>query len=224
MPVVSPVSDDDPKKDRRFVYVISGLFAAFGLAMLAVFSGGSPTGALARFGAGSLLAFAAFTSGSLLGLLFGIPKATKSQSDERDGRELTPSTVGQFLAANNNLVEISDWLTKVLVGATLTQVNKLPSVLVKFGTHYGAAMGGESVAITLLIGFAASGFLSGYLVTRVILQGALHRAGRVAADAAKDGSIELMAGGEEADPIPSPEGEKKREAAPAEDAEEEGKP
>jgi hypothetical protein len=39
-----------------------------------------------------------------------------------------------------------------------------------------------------LIGFSASGFLTGYLFTRVVLQHALHRADKVPQDDAKDKS------------------------------------
>src|SRR4051812_45663101 len=102
---------DGPKKDRRAVYWIAALFAGVGLAMLG-FVAGSDQG-VRLFGTGGLLAFAAFTSGSVFGLLFGIPRVAQAQAEERPGGERTLTSLGKVLAANNNLIEISDWLTKI---------------------------------------------------------------------------------------------------------------
>jgi hypothetical protein len=122
-----------------------------------------------------MLAFSAFTTGNLLGLLFGIPKAVQAETDElRTSGGADPRNI----AANNNLVQISDWLTKVLVGATLTQVTKLPVALEYFSVQYGREIG-KPASVFILTGFSATGFLSGYLFTRLVLQHALHRANTV---------------------------------------------
>lgn len=178
---------ENPKKDRLLVYKIAAILVGFGLTGNLIRSA-LGTDAAKFFGAGMLLAFAAFCSGGLFGLLFGIPRVAQIQSDEVADAERKPASLGKFLAANNNLIQISDWLTKILVGATLTQLNRLPAALSTFGRHYGADLGGESVAVFILIGFSASGFLTGYLFTRVVLQHALHRADKVPLDDAKDKS------------------------------------
>jgi hypothetical protein len=117
-------------------------------------------------GAGGLLAGASFTTGCVFGLLFGIPRP------QPDGDTTSPKLIG----TNTNLIQISDWLTKALVGVSLTKLLEIPGMLRRFGEHYGPAVGGGPVAVFLLVHFGASGFLSGYLLTRVILQQAFHRA------------------------------------------------
>jgi hypothetical protein len=53
-----------------------------------------------------IITSALFVAGCILGFLFGIPKVLKESSS---------STVGSF-SDNANLEEISDWLTKIIVG------------------------------------------------------------------------------------------------------------
>ena len=86
---------DGPKKDRRAVYWIAALFAGIGLVMLGLVAGGAS--GLKLFGAGGLLAFAAFTSGSVFGLLFGIPRVAQAQAEERNDGERRLSSLGKSL-------------------------------------------------------------------------------------------------------------------------------
>lgn len=188
--------NENYRRDRQVVVLIAAslLFAGFG--MLFLFVWGSQD-CCHRFGAGGLLACGAFSIGSLLGLLFGIPRIAQVQSE---GANVSDS---KFLAANNNLIQISDWLTKILVGAGLTQLTKVPAALESFGTHYGTTIGGADIAVFLLMHFIVSGFLAGYLFTRLVLQHALHRADKVP-DVAKDTSL-LRPEEPISNPEPSPE-------------------
>jgi hypothetical protein len=179
--------------DRFLVLTIVAIFVIVGLAGLAIFS--TTERSFARvFGAGSLLAGGAFVSGALVGLLFGIPRTPQSAADDA-------SPGSKFLATNSNLIQVSDWLTKVLLGASLTQVTKSPAALASFGDHYGAEVGGPTLAVFLLMHFLVTGFLSGYLFTRVFLQHAFHRAD-TPPDAAKDESLLALGREEQADPSP----------------------
>ena len=73
--------------------------------------------ALEIFGYGGLLGLGAIAIGGLLGFLFGIPRTIQSNEKTRD----------EFRqVVNTNLEQISDWLTKILVGVGLTQLNNLP--------------------------------------------------------------------------------------------------
>ena len=58
---------------------------------------------------------AAVMVASVLGLIFGVPRAREDSG---------APTTERFLA-NSNLEQISDWLTKVLVGAGLVQLGAL---------------------------------------------------------------------------------------------------
>lgn len=168
-------------RDRRVVVVLAIMLFVLGILMLGL-NAWADQGRCHRFGAGGLLACGAFSVGGLLGLLFGIPRIAQIQSE---GAQVADP---KFLAANNNLIQISDWLTKILVGAGLTQLTKAPAALASFGDHYGTTIGGRDIAVFVLIHFTVSGFLSGYLFTRLVLQHALHRADKIP-DTAKDGSV-----------------------------------
>jgi Putative Ig domain len=126
-------------------------------------------------GVGLLTAFAAFLVGGLGGFLFGIPKLVSSgELRLKTGTRLSPST---------NLAEVSDWLTKLLLGAGLVQL-----------THLGAPIGGliddvaaglsasskpseaaKVMAGTILFGYVAIGLLDGYVMTTTLYQNWLAR-------------------------------------------------
>lgn len=170
---------------RQHVYTVTGVLTVFGLVFLFIFEQGN----WKAVGAGCILAAASFSLGALLGLLFGIPRPARD-----NGAALATSRA----VPNNNLIQISDWLTQVLVGASLTQITKAPGALASFGAHYGKDVGSDGVAIFLLVHFLVSGFLSGYLFTRLLLQHAFHWADQPP-EQAKSGSTTSI---EEANPPP----------------------
>ena len=87
---------------------------------------------------------------------------------------------------NTNLEQISDWLTKILVGVGLVQFTTLArhaGDLVEFlGPPLGGAPLGESFAGATLVIFSISGFLAFYLVTRIYLPRAFAHADRSATE------------------------------------------
>ena len=87
-------------------------------------------------------------------------------------------------AANTNLEEISDWLTKILVGAGLTQIAELPGQLQRLIEYAAANLGGDAArtyAAALLVFYFLGGFLTSYLWARLYLVAALQRATAVLA-------------------------------------------
>lgn len=101
--------------------------------------------------------------GAVLGFIFGIPKTSESTADD-----VARSRV------NTNLGQISDWLTKILVGASLTSIAALPHFLVKlvnFLDHgaYQRLPGGGTLAVFVILYFSALGFYWSYLETRTII-------------------------------------------------------
>jgi len=95
--------------------------------------------------------------------MFGIPRASHKD-------------------VNTNLEQISDWLTKILVGVGLTQLTNIPAALVRLATFVA---GGESssepdrsFALFVVLYFFFGGFVAGYLETRVYLTGAFLRSQR----------------------------------------------
>jgi CheY-like chemotaxis protein len=127
---------------------------------------------------GILVAAASFMVGGFVGFLFGIPRtrADESQQDVRDIRSIQAETrVKGPYGLNTNLEDISDWLTKILVGIGLTQLAAIPSSLRTVARALNPALGGfagsDVFALALFIYFCTSGFFIGFLWTRLQLPG-----------------------------------------------------
>jgi hypothetical protein len=186
--------------------VLVGSNAFFGLALLLCVGHAWP---LAMLWAG-----ACALSGNLIGFLFGVPRTlhddqevrrdTVVQSRSLDGTDghteiNTEAHTKQVqhpvhghahgdeyhLSVNTNLEQVSDWLTKILVGVGLTQLHNLSSGLMRAAVFIAQGFGGREsqggtqfqvgIALALLIYFPVLGFLSGYLCTRLFLQPAFQR-------------------------------------------------
>jgi hypothetical protein len=135
---------------------------------------------------GVAAAGACLLSGAILGFIFGIPKSLQGKQTETAGGKQQGSekgeagAVGPRYAANTNLEEISDWLTKMLVGVGLTQLYATPG-RVKLLTEYiargmGDSAYSQSFALGQLLYFVPLGFLFAFLWTRLYLGGALREA------------------------------------------------
>jgi hypothetical protein len=138
-----------------------------------------------------LWSVACLASGATLGFLFGIPKTSTSVVRGQGARE--PAATGNKPAppdqagspgglANTNLEEVSDWLTKIVVGLTLVHLEKIRDFVVQISANMAGTLGDKpsaaaaySFASALIVGFFALGFLCGYLYTRIFLQGAFAR-------------------------------------------------
>jgi hypothetical protein len=133
-------------------------------------------------GVGILFAGSAFIVGALLGFLFGFPPAPSSSSPgvqtsgaqpKSQGLPASNGTAGpppSSVFQNTNLQEISDWLTKVIVGASLVELTKLPPALDQFVTYIAIGINpydpSGPVALFILVYFWSCGLLYGYLWTR----------------------------------------------------------
>lgn len=122
--------------------------------------------------------------GGTLGFLFGIPRTLQQEPLEQQAgehpAEPTSSKPAVGYRVNTNLEQISDWLTKILVGVGLTQLNDLPKSLGALGSFVSQKMGlgpaGEVFGSAVPLYFLVVGFLFGYLWTRLFLAGALRQA------------------------------------------------
>lgn len=134
-----------------------------------------------RFGPAFLLAMAAFWSGMLLGFLFAIPKYNNRQSFTPDGKPAAPDAASERAPAivpgtsrylpNTNLTDISDWLTKIIVGLGLVNLGKIPAAIQQLGEEGSRAFGRTPAPVGLvnatLIASVVIGLFVGYLTTRV---------------------------------------------------------
>jgi hypothetical protein len=117
---------------------------------------------ISRIGCGLLVAGASLAAGGFLGFIFGIPSLLQNQN-------LTASKPTTF-KYNDNLVQISDWLTKIIVGVGLTQLNIIPGKVLRLGNllsvNFGGGDWGRNAALALIFYFLLFGFLIIYFWTR----------------------------------------------------------
>lgn len=138
----------------------------FGAVLVAPFSRATLAEGLATFVVILLNALMFLSGGAILGLLFGIPRYAKV-----DGVE-------SAVAPNNNLEQISDWLTKMIVGIGLVEFNQIIAKVKTLALQVSEAIGGcdgfqcadnYSLGLAVIGFFTAAGFLMMYLWARVYL-------------------------------------------------------
>jgi hypothetical protein len=115
--------------------------------------------------------------GALLGFLFGLPRSLPATSDRNRG-------LHGYLD-NTNLLDVSDWLTKIIVGLSLVQIGRLPSAVGRLGRTLAPALGYSpdgkyacttaitsedaiaAIAVTMCMTALVFAFMIGYLWARV---------------------------------------------------------
>jgi hypothetical protein len=151
--------DDSPALRTALIALVA---IVIGLAVLAFAS--CPAWAVAL-----LWAMASMAAGGMLGFLFGVPKVLQDQAQPGSGYRQV---------VNTNLDQISDWLTKVVVGLTLVNARDLSKSLVGTGEILGKALGGgpshTAVGVATIVYFAVIGFLATYILTRLYLAQAFY--------------------------------------------------
>ncbi len=166
-------NDEGPSERRQlqawsFVLTVSVLTGLFIVLVFAAGRGSTWKQAL-QLGANALiLAGASLLVGGLLGFLFGIPRTdTQRPADDNGSR----------YAANTNLEQISDWLTKILVGVGLTQLSQIGETLTKVAEFFAPALAGDAqakpFALCVIVFFTTAGFMFAYLWSRIYLARAM---------------------------------------------------
>jgi tetratricopeptide (TPR) repeat protein len=184
-------TDQQRRADQFGVYVkdnvnsiarYSCLAATVGLLFATLMAGSLPgTGIVA------IAAMACFTTGLAFGFLFSIPKsAQNSDVIQRQFAESNPSYIPKD---NTNLEQISDWLVKILIGASLVQLRQVAKIFESLAAKLSQcllqtkheSLNVDATGLTpltpycqpfclfLIIYFLILGFLTGYLVTRLWL-------------------------------------------------------
>ena len=136
--------------------------------------------------------------GWLIGFLFGIPKVLQGDTALAQAQGIPPPAPGEPPAANpqlangaaspairrsqylvnTNLEQISDWLTKIIVGLGLINLKQMPDLVLRLSNFMAPVMGADSnvFAAAVFLYFSVIGFLGGYITTRLWLAGAFYRA------------------------------------------------
>lgn len=174
---------------RRSKWVVSTFMGALGAGCVSILvfalSRPHPSHVVAL---GLLVAGASALIGGLLGFLFGLPREgaapappapAPASGDGKPPADNKPAPAAPARAdtdgVNNNLLEISDWLTKIIIGAGLVGLKELVPWLggVAEMVGYGAGLADRPLARvfggSILAFFGAWGFLFVYIQTRTII-------------------------------------------------------
>ncbi len=124
-----------------------------------------------------LWALAAWACGQLIGFLFAVPKSgVPKGAGQAAGTQPTEGGGGRKAGASNtSLEEISEWLTKIIVGVGLVEAQKIfehfKMAVVAFagGLETGPTAMAKALAAAVLVFFPIIGFLGSYLITRTYL-------------------------------------------------------
>ena len=174
----------------------------FGLTFVFIFSVGRSINSkgelLISLGTSLAVAGASLVIGAFLGFLFGIPKVARppaqipsarntvvesSGDSNKDSLTGTLNTVqskaqdftdGKY-TDNTNIEEVSDWLTKMLVGIGLVQLKNLPMYITELHQRFEVTLGNGIFGVAISIHFLISGFFVGYLGARLFLPNAFNR-------------------------------------------------
>lgn len=121
---------------------------------------------------GILIAGAALLAGFLTGFIFGIPRVGADTSSR--------------VQSNDNLIEISNWLTKILVGVSLVELSVIPGKLwglaarLESGLRPAQCAGNiacpdfgtaaQAAGLAIIVFYFVLGFLWGYIWTRIYFE------------------------------------------------------
>jgi hypothetical protein len=118
-----------------------------------------------------LIAFASLAAGAIVGFLFGVPRFKTEQTAAPDAHGARSAS---RYAPNTNLEQISDWLTKLFVGATLVELGRIPGLLVRFGDYFSPKGIDPNITVATGIYFSALGFFIAYLYAGLYLTDTLN--------------------------------------------------
>ena len=201
---MEPTQREEKEKSRapwwrsttNILYVLGGAIPAIGFLFLLLYALSTRGPHMTYFSAGVLVGLAAFLVGCLVGFLFGIPRVVSdpssqhppppSQSDPAAAPMIPTIMETARYRPSTNLDEVSDWLTKLLLGAGLVQLGRLGRPTghlldtVAHGLQSPTASSQASgiahvVAGALVLLYLVIGFLDGYVLTTLWYQRKLER-------------------------------------------------
>jgi hypothetical protein len=132
---------------------------------------------------------ASWWAGALTGFIFGIPRRRRADDERKKNLPTNPQadvdeakkSKSSLFEPSTSLEEISDWLTKIIVGVGLTQLTQLPAKLDALGLYIAYGLDprepNKALGIGIFIYFLICGFFFGYLWARLDMPSAFGRAG-----------------------------------------------
>jgi hypothetical protein len=172
----------DMSRVSAWLAVLVGFQATMGILLLIVYAWHEKDARI--FATGYLVALATTAVAAVAGFLFGLPRynpVVASPARSPADSSMPAMTAGDEARAagvyspSNNLEQISDWFTKLLLGAGLVQLGHVGRWLGDFITGIAGAFVSDNagsppvvaqvVAGSLVAFYAAFGFLFGYIIT-----------------------------------------------------------
>lgn len=155
---------EDEKENKAFRFILFLVFVGIVGIILFVCGNGLAKGEGANvFSICSTLLFiagAAFAFTSMIGFLFGIPRPAIIAESEKSK---------SLYIGNDNLLQVSDWLTKIILGLGLTQLHEIIPLLKKTAVFIwiSTKLDNDALIVLIILYYACLGFLFGYLWTRL---------------------------------------------------------
>ncbi|HEY6438023.1 MAG TPA: hypothetical protein VIY47_15640, partial [Ignavibacteriaceae bacterium] len=136
---INPEKDQHPDegKGRSILFVSIILFS--GAVILCTYS--LSLGAdqfLSVISISAMIAFSSAIVGAFIGFIFGIPRTPASKDPDN-------------IAANTNLEEISDWITKIIVGVSLVQLSQISAGIIELGHTFAVGLGNHPTSFVFSI-------------------------------------------------------------------------
>jgi tetratricopeptide (TPR) repeat protein len=155
------------------VFFVATLIAAAVVEIATACAANSFASGLQFLGLNLILGGAAGLIGGVIGFIFGIPRALTDEAPPQSQPAVTAWN-NRRSKTNTNLEQISDWLTKILVGASLASLATLPHFMAKTASYLGSGaykgLPGEGIlALFIALYFLALGFYWSYIETRTSL-------------------------------------------------------
>ncbi len=174
----SPRQSDARRRTETFTnwFTIGGLVALMVIqfSVIGIYCAFLPSGSESAFAAASMVSVASYLFGALIGILFGIPRAlTNETSNNAPSRRL--------FVENTNLEQVSDWLTKIIVGVSLVELGNIVAGIKDLARTVAPIFGSptaqnEVMAGAMIIYSAIFGFIAGYIRARTVLTVVLYMA------------------------------------------------
>lgn len=169
---------ESPGFDPAEALIRIALFSASAGAIVVIFAL-SFTDHWKQIGVGLITAGGCGVVGALLGFIFGVPfsrdgAVSNSGGSEDKSKESKPQASAPRYKANTSLEQISEWLSKMLVGVGLVELKGLSKQLYQLAEFIGRGLGDTDAARVFayfgILLFSGCGFLFGFIWARIYLR------------------------------------------------------
>ncbi|WP_299443103.1 hypothetical protein [uncultured Aquimarina sp.] len=149
------------KLEAKWSFIIPGTLLIFGFILLVLYSIVSEPHWTKVLSTLSMVMLASFSVGALIGFIFGIPRTLQEN-------------ITEGVKSNSNLEQLSDWLTKIIVGVGLVESKEVFELIgglaEKLSSGFANAPLGYAIIASTLIFYFFGGFFISYLWSRILLE------------------------------------------------------